>query len=76
MKKMVHKYRCSKYKKFTNGLLFAIIAMIALYLCITDIYNQTVSRVEILPPFAVAIISMTMGFLTMFHNNEIPESRI
>lgn len=76
MKKIVYRYRFSKYKRFTNGLLFAVIAMIALYLCISDINNQSVSRLDILLPFVIAIISMAMGFLTMFHNNEIPESRI
>lgn len=76
MKKIIQKYRFSKYKKFTNGLLFAVISLISLYLCISDIYNQTDSRLEILLPFIVAIISMALGFLTMFHNNKIPESRI
>lgn len=69
MKKFIQKYRFSKYKRFTSGLLFAVIALIALYLCICDIYNQVVSGGEIILPFVVAILSMSLGFLAMFHKN-------
>ncbi|HBI72207.1 MAG TPA: hypothetical protein DDY59_03345 [Lachnospiraceae bacterium] len=76
MKRMIQKYRFSKYKRFTNGLLFAVISMTALYLCISDIYNKTASSFEIMFPFVVALISMFLGFLTMFHSNGRAEGSI
>ena len=52
MKNIVYKYRISKFKRFTSGLLFAIIAIIALILCLVDISNNSTKQVEIilLPP--------------------------
>ena len=76
MKRMIQKYRFSKYKRFTNGLLFAVISMTALYLCISDIYGKTENSFEIMFPFVVALISMFLGFLTMFHSNGRTEGSI
>ncbi|MHB8128508.1 MAG: hypothetical protein ACYDEX_05885 [Mobilitalea sp.] len=76
MKKIVYKYRISKFKRFTNGLLFAIIAVIALILCLVDISNNSTKQVEIILPFVIAIISMTLGLLSMFGNNELPKEKI
>lgn len=76
MKNIVYKYRISKFKRFTSGLLFAIIAIIALILCLVDISNNSTKQVEIILPFVIAIISMTLGLLSMFGNNEIPKEKI
>jgi hypothetical protein len=76
MKKIVHKYRVSKFKCFMSGMLFAVISVIALALCLTDIYKQTAVNTEIILPFTIAIISMLMGLFSMFKNNEVPKEKI
>lgn len=76
MRKIVHKYKIYKFKRFTNGLLFAIISIIALTLCLMDITDHAASPYEIILPFSVAIISMLMGFITMFHDNQSTKEKI
>lgn len=71
MKKIVHKYRKSKFKRFTEGMLFAIISVIALTLCLTDISDIATSQIDIILPFCIAIISLLLGFNAMFRKNEI-----
>jgi hypothetical protein len=75
MKRIVYRYRISKFKPFTNGLLFAIITIIALALCLADISDHT-AEAEIILPFGIAILSMSMGIVSMFHNSEIPKEKI
>ncbi len=70
MKKIVRKYRISKFKCFTNGLVFALISVSALFLCLTEMSKHTASMTGIILPFDVAIISMMMGFLTMFRQED------
>lgn len=69
MKKIVYKYQVSKFRRFANGLVFAIITCIALALCISHIYSQSMNKYELILPFSVAILSMLTGFYTMFHDN-------
>lgn len=69
MKKLINKYQISKFKCFINGLLFAIIALIAIALCILGISNHSINKIEILLPFCIAITSISMGCVSMFHNN-------
>ncbi|MBE5966381.1 MAG: hypothetical protein E7255_05370 [Lachnospiraceae bacterium] len=76
MKRVIQRYRFSKYNRFTNGLLFAVISMTALFLCISDIYNKAVTGFEIMFPFMIALISMFLGFLSMFHSNGRAEGSI
>ena len=75
MKRIVNRYRISKFKRFMSGMLFATISTIAL-LCIGDISNYPTSRVEVLLPFTIAIISILMGFVTMFHQSSMPNGKI
>jgi len=75
MKKVFNKYKLSKYKRFTNGLLFAVISTIALLLCITDL-SQSTSQAEIILPFTIAIISMFLGLFSMFRNSEVRKEKI
>lgn len=72
MKSMVYRYRFSKFKRFTNGLLFAVISIVALILCVMDISGNTASRVKAILPFTIASISMLMGFVTMFYQPDHP----
>ncbi|WP_197661703.1 hypothetical protein [Mobilitalea sibirica] len=74
MKKLVLKYRISKFKCFANGLLFAGITLIALILCVSDLTNNTSSK-HAMFPFMIAIISLLMGFVTMFYHRKQPRTR-
>lgn len=76
MKRIVHKFRISKFKRFTEGMLFAIISVIALVLCITDISDIATTQLDIILPFSIAIISLLLGFFAMFHNNETSKEKI
>jgi uncharacterized membrane protein YtjA (UPF0391 family) len=76
MKKIVYKYRVSKFKPFMSGLLFAIISVIALILCLTGISDQTAAQAEIILPFGIALVSMLMGFISMFRSKEAPKQKI
>lgn len=71
MKKIVYRYRFSKFKRFTNGLLFAVITIIALFLCVMDLSGDTASRVKAILPFTIAIISMLLGFASMFYQPDL-----
>ncbi|MDF2539348.1 MAG: hypothetical protein K0S76_2369 [Herbinix sp.] len=71
MKRIVQKYRICKFKRITDGLVFAVISVIALTLCLTDILDHTTSLYDIILPFVVAVISMLMGFVVMFRENTI-----
>lgn len=75
MKKVVRRLRFSKYKRFTEGLLFAIISGIALILCLSIMTSRVVSSVDILLPFSIAIISMLLGFVVMFRQDVSSKGR-
>jgi glycerol uptake facilitator-like aquaporin len=76
MKKIFNKYKISKFNRFTNGLLFAVISTIALLICITDLSQQSISQAGIILSFTIAIISMFLGLFTMFRNNEVRKEKI
>jgi len=68
MKRIISKYRSSKFKRFANGLLFAAISAMALALCkLGIIYNQEL--IIVLMHFCLAILSMTLGFVSMFYES-------
>lgn len=75
MKKIMHRYNTSKYNRFTGGLLFAVISIIALILCISDISDNPASKAEIVIPFIIAVVSLLSGFVIMFRRNEIPKEK-
>lgn len=72
MKRIIFKYRSSKYKRFTGGLLFAVIAVIALALCQIGIAGNE-EQITVVMHFCVAVLSMLMGFVTMFRDNKYPK---
>ncbi|TAH65617.1 MAG: hypothetical protein EWM47_11080 [Anaerolineaceae bacterium] len=69
MRNFIYKYRSSKFKCFLNGLVFAILSVIAMFLCINILMDKTASRFEVLFPFCFSIISMLLGFISMFKAN-------
>ncbi len=66
MRKIVRKYRISKFRCFMNGLAFGMIAFIALLLCLINMYNPEVTRTAVLLPFGIAFMSLLMGCVSMF----------
>ncbi len=76
MKKIVKKYQISKFRCFLNGLTFAMITVIALVLCLININGHTEVKGEVLLPFVIAIISMLMGFITMFRSNGLLKGKV
>lgn len=69
MKRIIFRYQLSKFRRFVNGLLFAVIALIALGLCEIGI-SANQDQPVIFLYFAIAILSMTMGFISMFHEKK------
>jgi predicted tellurium resistance membrane protein TerC len=59
-----------------NGLLFAVIAMIALTLCINEIFNPTLSQTALILPFGIAVVSVMLGLISMFHTGEASKEKI
>jgi hypothetical protein len=70
MGKIVKKYRFSKFKRFADGLMFALISSVAIWLCINGMSDYPDARSEIILPFIVAVISMILGFVTMIRHPE------
>lgn len=66
MRILYSKYRSSKFKCFLNGLMFAILSLVAMFLCVNFLMDKTATRLEILLPFGLSIISMLLGFVSMF----------
>jgi hypothetical protein len=56
-----------------NGLIFAIISIIALTLCVLNILDNT--NTHIILPFLIGVISMTLGFCTMFWERSTPKQK-
>jgi high-affinity Fe2+/Pb2+ permease len=73
MKYIVHRFRISKFKRFAEGLLYAFISGIALIQCLTNINTQTNSQIML--TFSIAMISMLMGLISMFHNEQVPKRK-
>lgn len=74
MKKIIYRYRISKFRRFTQGLLFAVISATALILCLTVVYAESDSRFLISFTFGIAIISMLLGLVSMFHKEQVPKN--
>ncbi len=75
MKKIVIRYRYSKYRSFTGGLLFALISGVSLLLCFSGISEYQEVGVKILLPFIIAVISMILGFVTMFSHKYVSNEK-
>jgi len=75
MKKMVNRYKISKFKRFMNGMIFALISIIALILCMSDISRYTATQSEVILPFFIAIVSMLMGLFTTLHDKGIRKEK-
>ena len=70
MKKMVNRYRISKFHRFMNGLVFGIISVIALLLCLSSITVYQSSDTNVILWFLISICSMLLGLFSMFRTKE------
>jgi hypothetical protein len=70
MKKMVNRYRISKFHRFMNGLVFGIISVIALLLCLSSITVYQSSDANVILWFLISICSMLLGLFSMFRTKE------
>jgi predicted permease len=68
------KYQLRKFKRFASGLIFAIISTIALVLCLADMNANSQSRMFLC--FSIAAVSLLMGLISMFRNDEAPKEKI
>lgn len=71
MNRFIHRFRLSKYKRITEGLIFALISATALLLCLNSINDPTESQINMALTFCVAMISMLMGLAALFHKEEV-----
>ncbi len=70
MKKMVNRYKISKFNRFMNGLVFGIISVIALLLCLSSITVYQSAGTGGILWFFISICSMLMGLFCMFKTKE------
>ena len=75
MRNIVIRYQYSKYGRFTSGLLFAMISGISLLLCFSGIHEYQNTGNEVLLPFFIAVVSMILGFVTMFGQNHVAKEK-
>jgi len=75
MRRMVKKYKFSKFKCFMNGMIFASISLISLILCMSEITVYSAEPSEVILPFFIAIISMLLGLFSMFYNKNIGKEK-
>lgn len=75
MRRMVKKYKISKFKCFMNGMIFASISLISLILCVSEITVYSAEPSEVILPFFIAIISMLLGLFSMFYNKNISKEK-
>ena len=68
MRKFINKYRVSKYNRFLNGMIFALITVVALIMCLAGMTEQSQISADTILAFAIAIISILMGMFSMFRN--------
>lgn len=70
MKKIIRKYRFSKFKRFMNGLVFAIISSVALFHCLSYMEQPASSQINILMNFFIATVSIGLGLFSMFYSRK------
>ncbi len=76
MKRVVYRYKISKFKRCMNGMMFALICGIALILCMTDLSHGSATQYEVILPFFIAIVSLLLGLFTMLHDNGRTKEKI
>lgn len=70
MKKMVYRYKISKFHRFLNGLVFGIISVITLLLCLSSMYGYHSKDSQVILWFFISFCSMLLGLFSMFRTKE------
>ena len=68
MKRVVYRYKISKFKRCMNGMMFAFISSISLILCLSDISKSNAPQHDVILPFFIASVSMLLGLFTMLRD--------
>lgn len=76
MKRMVYRYRISKFKRCMNGTIFGLISFVALVLCMSDLTRYSSTEAGVVLPFFIAIVSMIMGLFSMLHGQSRTNEKI
>ena len=76
MKRMVYRYKISKFKRCMNGMIFGFISIVALLLCLSDLSHYTSATTEVILPFFIAIVSMILGLFTMLREQGRTKGKI
>jgi len=66
MRNLMIRYKANKFRRFVNGLIFAMLSLVAIFLCVYFLKEKSATRLEIILPFVLSIISMLFGFVSMF----------
>lgn len=70
MKRMVYRYKISKFKCIMNGLVFGVISVITLLHCLYSITVYRSTAPDGILWFLISICSMLMGLISMFKTKE------
>lgn len=65
MRKLISRYKTSKFRCFLKGLIFAVLSLGAMFLCVNLLMDKTATKLEILLPFGLSVLSMSLGFVSM-----------
>ncbi len=76
MKRMVYRYKISKFKRCMNGTIFGVISIIALVLCLSDLSQHSSTESEVVLPFFIAIVSMLLGLFTMLRDQTRSKEKV
>lgn len=66
MKRFIFNHSLGKFNRFMKGFIFAIFSTVALLLCVFYMKDNDASKFKIIIPFCIALVSMSLGFISMF----------
>jgi mannose/fructose/N-acetylgalactosamine-specific phosphotransferase system component IID len=70
MRNILRKFKSSKYRCFYKGLTYALLSVMAMFLCIFFIKDKSSTKFDILFSFCLAVICMLQGLASMYKNYE------
>ncbi|MBB2183043.1 hypothetical protein H0486_09145 [Lachnospiraceae bacterium MD1] len=76
MKRLIRSNHIRKFKVLLGGLLYALISIVALILCLSEMTKYSSPQPEILLPFGVAMISMILGIHSMFGKGQLQKEHL
>ena len=76
MRRMVYRYKVSKFKRCMNGTIFGLISIMALALCLSEISRYSSTETEVILPFFIAIFSMALGLFSMLRDQTRTKEKV